>query len=84
MIIMNKTINNRVRYYRLELQKTLFDEYLVYFIYGAVNNKSPTRIIKSFYQSKQEAVVVINQKVKEKLQRGYTIKEQGNGNKYTY
>ena len=49
-------INQRVRYYKIQLTKTLFEEYLLTKEYGSMTNRKSTKIIQEFYHFKEKAL----------------------------
>jgi len=73
-ITLYREVNDRVRYYSLKLQPTLFGEHLFIIEYGNVKNKRPTRIIKEYYKIADEAISTFKSKLLEKQKRGYATK----------
>ena len=69
--ILYRYVNHRLRYYKLQLTKTLFGEYLFIKEYGSMKYKKPTRVIKEYCTTQDEAFYKFNKKFAEKLSRGY-------------
>ena len=69
--ILYRCVNHKVRYYKLYLTPTLFGEYLFVREYGSVKYKKPTRVIREYYSSLEEAFSKFDKKLREKLFRGY-------------
>jgi len=66
-----REVNSKLRYYTLNIEPTLFDEYLLTREYGSVKNKKPTRIIKEYYSNLEESISVFNKLITKKLKKGY-------------
>lgn len=74
--ILKRTVNNNVRYLKLSIYPTLFDDlFLVEKVYGSVKNKKPTGVIKSFFRSYNEANIDLNKYIATKIKKGYQYSE---------
>ena len=73
MIYMIKYINERIRYYKLDCQKNLFDDFIVINTFGSIHNKSHTGEIVRYYKSKDEAVQFLKEEVIRKQNNNYKI-----------
>jgi len=66
-----RKVNKRIRYYHIEILKTLFDDFLLLIEYGNIKYKKPTRAIKCYFDNynaaKDEFEVILEKKIK----RGY-------------
>lgn len=74
MIYMTRKSNNRYRYYKIEMNKTLFNEFVVVFEFGSISNNKPTRIINTFFSDLDDAKSSMQLKLNEKLKKGYVRK----------
>ena len=70
-ITLYREVNNKTRYYSIRIYPTLFGEYLIYKEYGNIRNKKPTRIIKEYTKTIDEAIKIYDCKVVQKLKKGY-------------
>jgi predicted DNA-binding WGR domain protein len=64
-------VNEKKRYYALNIYPTLFGEYLLEKRYGSIKNVSPTRVVKEYYKTLSDALDGLNEKVKQKYKKGY-------------
>ena len=64
-------VNSKIRYYKLLLYPTLFNEYLFIREYGGNKNKKPTRVIKKYFTEINEATIAVNAIINSKIKRGY-------------
>lgn len=64
-------VNEKKRYYSLNIYPTLFGEYLLEKRYGSIKNMRPTRVVKEYYKTLNDALDVLNEKVKQKCKKGY-------------
>ena len=69
--ILQREVNNRIRYYSLEIYKNLFGEYILEKKYGSLKNKRPTGVKKECYINVYDALFACTQKIQEKLNKGY-------------
>jgi len=69
--ILYREVNNKTRYYHIEILKTLFDDYLLLMQYGNIKYNKPTGTIKHYYnninRAKYEFEIILSKKVR----RGY-------------
>ena len=72
-IILTRTVKNKERYYNLNIGINLFEEYYVENIYGNVNYKAPTGIIKNIFLDKREAFNYVKNTILKKLKKGYKL-----------
>lgn len=68
-----RTVNKRMRYYKVELISNLFGEYLLIRTYGAYSRAKPTRVICERYATAQEAKSVKEEILHQKQLRGYFL-----------
>jgi predicted DNA-binding WGR domain protein len=68
---LTRVVNNRIRYYQITLGANLFGEYVIDRVYGSMNNKRPTGVIKEYCTSLQDANSKIKTIVHQKQQKGY-------------
>lgn len=73
MVYMSRNIDNKIRYYNIELQKNLFEEFMVINTYGSINNRSPTGKIVNYFKSKVEAGEFVKNEVIRKQKNRYKI-----------
>jgi len=68
-----RKVNHNIRYYKLDISKTLFNNSLLFIEYGNIKYKNPTGTIKYYFDTisdaKKEFMSIFNKKVK----RGYYI-----------
>ena len=72
-LLLTRSVKGRMRYYLLKIEETLFGEYLLEKVYGSMNHKTPTRIIKEYYDSWVEAKKIFDGVVKGKKKKGYHV-----------
>lgn len=72
-IKLSREVNEKVRYYILELTPTLFNEYVFEIRYGSTKNKRPTGVIIQHYKEFNKALPALEKKLKSKIKRGYQI-----------
>ena len=70
-ITLERTLNNKVRYYKLSLFLNLFNEYILEKKYGSTKNKKPTGIKIEYYLTINDAISAYSKKLQEKLNKGY-------------
>jgi len=70
-LLLTRSVKGRVRYYLLKIEETLFGEYLIEKVYGSMNHKKPTRVLKAYYASWVEAKKVFDLVIKGKKRKGY-------------
>jgi len=70
-MILFKHSNERKYYYKVNIYKTLFGDFLVQKEYGSVQNLHPTNIIKEYANSKKEAMFLLVDIVANKKDLGY-------------
>ena len=69
--ILYRYVNDKVRYYKINLFVDLFGEYLLIKEYGNIKYKKPTRILQEYYQTQEEALDSFEKKLQEKITKGY-------------
>jgi predicted DNA-binding WGR domain protein len=62
---------HNIRYYKIELCKTLFNEYQLTREYGNVRFKKPTGIMRMFFDTFKEGEKAFLSILKQKQKRGY-------------
>jgi len=70
-MILLKMSKSKVYYYKINVYKTLFGEYLIQKEYGAMCNLKPTNIIKEYVSSKREALFKVVDIAIDKKDLGY-------------
>ncbi len=71
-IMLTRSVKGKMRYYLLEIDYSIFGEYILNKIYGGLNNKKPTRILREYFSSFVEAKEKLELVVKLKNKKGYT------------
>ena len=66
-----REVNSNIRYYKLLVYPTLFNEYLFIREYGGNKNKKPTRVIKKYFSEINETTIAIDAIINSKIKRGY-------------
>ncbi|MDP3465964.1 MAG: WGR domain-containing protein [Sulfuricurvum sp.] len=69
--ILYRTVNERERYYTIQLLPNLFGETLVIRSYGAKKNSKATRTIQEVYTNEAEAHNKVDVLIASKRKRGY-------------
>ncbi|MDX4028344.1 WGR domain-containing protein [Aliarcobacter skirrowii] len=72
-ILLTRIVNDKERYYKLNIEFNLFEEYLVENIYGSVKNKTPTGVIQKIFITKKEAINYVKKTIEKKIKKGYKI-----------
>lgn len=72
-IMLTRSVKGKKRYYLLEIDYSLFGEYILNKIYGGLNNKKPTRILREYFSSFVEAKEKLELVVRMKSKKGYAI-----------
>lgn len=72
-IMLTRSVKGKMRYYLLEIDYSLFGEYILNKIYGGLNNKKPTRILREYFSSFVEAKEKLESAVKSKRKKGYKL-----------
>lgn len=75
-ILLSRSVNNRERYYCLELIANLFDEYLLVRTYGGCTSDKPTRIIYQSFENYISAYGALESVIMKKEKRGYVPKKK--------
>ncbi|MDH4944696.1 WGR domain-containing protein [Sulfurimonas sp. C5] len=70
-MVLFKSSNEKVYYYKINIYQTLFGDYLIQREYGGIQNHNPTNTIKSYAPSKKEALCKVLDIVVDKKQLGY-------------
>ncbi len=70
-IILTRSVNGKIRYYLLEIDYSLFGEYILNKIYGGLNNKKPTRILREYFSSLVAAKKKLEIVAHTKKKKGY-------------
>ena len=70
-MILFKNSNARSYYYKVNIYKTLFGDFLIQKEYGATQNIKPTNTIKEYAESKREAMLRILDIAVDKKDLGY-------------
>ena len=69
--MLTRSVKGKMRYYLLEIDYSLFGEFILNKIYGGLNNKKPTRILREYFSSLVEAKEKLEILVKLKNKKGY-------------
>lgn len=72
--MMTRTVNQKVRYYLLEVAATLFNEWIIIRTWGSCSHAKPTGTSTQSYSTLQEAKTVMEEILHQKSLRGYTPK----------
>jgi len=70
-MILFKNLNERTYYYKVNIYKTLFGDFLIQKEYGAAQNLKPTNTIKEYADSKKEAMFKLLDIIIDKKDLGY-------------
>ena len=70
-MILFKISNAKMYYYKVNIYKTLFGDFLIQKEYGAAQNLKPTNVIKEYADSKKEAMFKLIDIVVDKKDLGY-------------
>lgn len=70
-MILFKSANRRVNYYKVNIFPTLFGDYLIQREYGAMHFSKPTNVIKQYAASNREALLMMLDIAVEKKSLGY-------------
>ena len=70
-MILLKSTQKRVNYYRVDIYKTLFGNFLIQKEYGSTTASRPTNVIKHYMDSKKEALLLALDIVIDKKNMGY-------------
>ena len=71
-VTLYRSVNKRIRYYRMYLAFTLFGECMLIKENGSLKNNSATRVVREYYATMSEALHVLQTKLQEKYKRGYS------------
>lgn len=72
MIYLEKIMpNNRIRFYKINIYKSLFNEYVVERVYGSLQNTKPTGIRKDIFSNKNTALKLVKNITETKIKKGY-------------
>jgi len=70
-MVLLKSSNERVYYYKINVYKTLFGDYLIQKEYGLRRNLKPTNTLKEYLPSKREAMFRVLDIAVDKSTLGY-------------
>jgi predicted DNA-binding WGR domain protein len=70
---LRRIVNERERYYEIELIANLFGDYLLIRTYGGSRRSKPTRCIQQSFKSYCEANTAFHKLLEEKSKRGYAL-----------
>jgi len=68
-----REVNNKIRYYHIEILKTLFDDFLLLIEYGNIKYNKPTRAIKCYFDNYDTAKDEFEFILEKKIKRGYYL-----------
>jgi predicted DNA-binding WGR domain protein len=68
---MRRQVNNRIRYYTVELIPNLFGEWMLIRTYGSIKKLKPTGVIREIYSNVEEARGSMKLLIKVKQDKGY-------------
>lgn len=74
-----RRVNDRVRYYLVELFENLFGEWMVIRTYGSIKAQSPTRVIREYYKNANEAELSAKKIIRQKEHKGYQNQSNNEG-----
>lgn len=66
-----RRVNDRVRYYLVELFENLFGEWMVIRTYGSIKAQRPTGVIREYYMNANEAELSAKKIIRLKEHKGY-------------
>ena len=72
-VILYRVVNQKIRYYSIELTPTLFGEMLLTRKYGGLKNKKPTRVIKEYFSSVEDSINAFESIFSLKQKKGYSL-----------
>lgn len=72
-LTMIRTVNDRKRWYRLEVVPNLFGEWLLIRSFGSLNRSTPMRIISEAFGNKSAALRAYEELLNQKQKRGYEV-----------
>lgn len=70
-MLLLKNSNEKIYYYKINVYQTLFGDYLIQREYGGISNKNPNNVIKSYADTKKEALCEVLNIMVDKKQLGY-------------
>lgn len=73
-VVLFRNVNEKSRYYSIEINPTLFGEILLTREYGGVKNKKPTRVIKEYFSHLEDSQKAMERLVYKKIKKGYLQK----------
>jgi len=72
-LTMIRTVNDRKRWYRLEVVRNLFGEWLLIRSFGSLNRSTPMRIISEVFGDQSTAMKAYEELLNRKQKRGYEV-----------
>jgi predicted DNA-binding WGR domain protein len=75
-ILLTRTVNDRKRYYAIELIANLFGEFLLVRTYGGCARAKPTGVIHEIYQDQVKAQHALEVLLEHKYARGYELRSK--------
>jgi hypothetical protein len=70
-VTLYREVNQKIRYYSINLCPTLFGDFLLIKEFGSMCNKKPTRIIKEYFSYVEDSLQVIDSFINAKIKKGY-------------
>ena len=74
-----RRVNDRVRYYLVELFENLFGEWMVIRTYGSIKAQNPTGVIREYHTSSYEAKRSAEKIIAQKERKGYQNQSNNEG-----
>ena len=72
-LTMIRTVNDRKRWYRLEVVRNLFGEWLLIRSFGSLNRSTPMRMISEVFGDQSTAMKAYEELLNRKQKRGYEV-----------
>lgn len=72
-LTMIRTVNYRKRWYRLEVVRNLFGEWLLIRSFGSMRRSTPMRIISEVFGDQSTAMKAYEELLNRKQKRGYEV-----------
>ena len=70
-MILFKTKNHRVNYYKIDIYPTLFGDFLIQKEYGVASHQKPTHVMKEYANTNREALLRMLDVAVDKKNLGY-------------
>ena len=71
--ILRREVNGKLRYYKISIYPTLFNEFLLEREFGSIKNKKPTRVIKKYFDNINAALKEFDEIFNIRIKKGYFL-----------